>query len=99
MLTLRPARKRRKHSARQPLRVSLAIAGGGPIGAMYEPGALRALDDAIEGLDLTRLDCCVGVSAGGPPLPPATEATARLRRALDQRRSPRRRARSTPGVV
>lgn len=64
MLSLHPARKRRKRSARQPLRVGLAIAGGGPIGAMYELGALRALDESIEGLDLTRLDCYVGVSAG-----------------------------------
>ncbi|WP_245156339.1 patatin-like phospholipase family protein [Agrilutibacter solisilvae] len=31
---------------------------------MYELGALRALDEAIEGLDLTRLDCYVGVSSG-----------------------------------
>lgn len=45
-------------------RIGLAIAGGGPIGGMYELGALRALDEAIEGLDLTRLDCYVGVSSG-----------------------------------
>ena len=45
-------------------RIGLAIAGGGPIGGMYEPGALRALEDAIEGLDLTRMDCYVGVSSG-----------------------------------
>ncbi|MBW8850099.1 MAG: patatin-like phospholipase family protein [Xanthomonadales bacterium] len=45
-------------------RIGLAIAGGGPIGAMYELGALRALDDALDGLDLTRLDCYVGVSSG-----------------------------------
>ena len=58
------------HAARQPHRqsdaprIGLAIAGGGPIGAMYELGALRALDEACEGLDLTRLDCYVGVSSG-----------------------------------
>ncbi|MEH6421626.1 patatin-like phospholipase family protein [Pseudomonas sp. CGJS7] len=45
-------------------KIGLAIAGGGPIGGMYELGALRALDEAIEGLDLTRLDCYVGVSSG-----------------------------------
>jgi NTE family protein len=44
--------------------VGLAIAGGGPIGGMYELGALRALDEALEGLDLTRLDVYVGVSSG-----------------------------------
>lgn len=58
------------HAARQPHRqpdaprIGLAIAGGGPIGAMYELGALRALDEACDGLDLTRLDCYVGVSSG-----------------------------------
>ena len=30
----------------------------------YELGALRALDEAVDGLDLTRLDCYVGVSSG-----------------------------------
>ncbi|TYT23842.1 lectin subunit beta [Luteimonas viscosa] len=64
MLSLHPARKRSKHPARRTPRIGLAIAGGGPIGAMYELGALRAIDEAIEGLDLTRLDCYVGVSSG-----------------------------------
>lgn len=45
-------------------RIGLAIAGGGPIGAMYELGALRALDEALDGFDLTRADCYVGVSSG-----------------------------------
>ncbi|WP_064748191.1 patatin-like phospholipase family protein [Lysobacter antibioticus] len=52
-----------KHAPAGP-KIGLAIAGGGPIGGMYELGALRALDEAIEGLDLTRLDCYVGVSSG-----------------------------------
>jgi NTE family protein len=60
MLTLRTASKRRTSSAR----IGLAIAGGGPIGGMYELGALRALDVAVEGLDLTRLHVYVGVSSG-----------------------------------
>ena len=60
MLLIQPANKRRKSTAR----VGLAIAGGGPIGGMYELGALRALDDAIEGLDLNRLEVYVGVSSG-----------------------------------
>lgn len=46
-------------------RISLALAGGGPLGAIYEIGALCALDEALEGLDFTRLDHYVGVSAGG----------------------------------
>ncbi|HET7125835.1 MAG TPA: patatin-like phospholipase family protein [Lysobacter sp.] len=59
----RPGRGRRAASQPSP-RIGLAIAGGGPIGGMYELGALRALEDAIEGLDLTRMDCYVGVSSG-----------------------------------
>jgi predicted acylesterase/phospholipase RssA len=45
-------------------RVGLALAGGGPEGAIYEIGALRALDEALDGLDLNHLDIYVGVSAG-----------------------------------
>lgn len=60
MLTLRTAKKKRASDAR----VGLAIAGGGPIGGMYELGALRALEVAIDGLDLTRLQIYVGVSSG-----------------------------------
>ena len=59
-----PKPRTRKRAALSSARIGLAIAGGGPIGAMYELGALRALDDAIEGLDLNRLDCYVGVSSG-----------------------------------
>lgn len=44
--------------------IGLALAGGGPEGAIYEIGVLRALDDAIEGLDLNRVGVTVGVSAG-----------------------------------
>ncbi len=60
MLVLQPA----KNTPSSQGRIGLAIAGGGPIGGMYELGALRALDAAIEGLDLTRLDVYVGVSSG-----------------------------------
>lgn len=42
----------------------LALAGGGPEGAVYEIGALRAIDEAVEGLDLNALHTYVGVSAG-----------------------------------
>lgn len=53
-------------SPRRPARsrVGIAIAGGGPVGGMYEVGALSALDRALEGCDLTRLDVYVGVSSG-----------------------------------
>ena len=46
-------------------RVGLALAGGGPLGAIYEIGALCALDEALVGVDLNHLDGYVGVSAGG----------------------------------
>lgn len=45
-------------------RIGLALAGGGPFGAIYEIGALVALQECLEGLDLNELDCYVGVSAG-----------------------------------
>jgi predicted acylesterase/phospholipase RssA len=43
----------------------LALAGGGPLGAVYEIGALAAIGEAIEGLDLNSADIYVGISAGG----------------------------------
>jgi NTE family protein len=55
----------KKPGARRQPRVGLALAGGGPLGAVYEIGALCALEEALEGLSLTRLDHYVGVSAGG----------------------------------
>lgn len=45
-------------------RIGLALAGGGFLGAAYELGALAALSESIDGLDLTALDVYVGVSAG-----------------------------------
>lgn len=44
--------------------IGLALAGGAAGGAIYEIGALRALDEAIPDLDLNDLDIYVGVSAG-----------------------------------
>ena len=46
-------------------RVGLALAGGGPLGGIYEVGALLALADSLDGLDLDDLDVYVGVSSGG----------------------------------
>ena len=40
------------------------MASGGMLGGVYEVGALRALEESIEGLDLNRLEVYVGVSAG-----------------------------------
>jgi len=47
-----------------PAKIGLALAGGGPEGSIYEIGAVRALDECIEGIDLNDLDIYVGVSAG-----------------------------------
>lgn len=45
-------------------KIGLALAGGGFLGATYELGALAALSEAVDGLDLCKLDSYVGVSAG-----------------------------------
>jgi NTE family protein len=53
-----------KKNTRGP-KIALALAGGGPLGAIYEIGALCALEESLSGLDFNRLDHYVGVSAGG----------------------------------
>jgi NTE family protein len=50
-------------TAKRP-RIAMALAGGGPLGAIYEIGALCALDEALDGIEFTGLDHYVGVSAG-----------------------------------
>ena len=40
------------------------MAGGGPLGGIYEVGALLALTDSLEGIDFGALDVYVGVSSG-----------------------------------
>src|SRR5579871_606377 len=50
--------------ARQARRIGLALAGGGPLGGIYEIGALLALNDALDGIDLNELFVYVGVSSG-----------------------------------
>jgi len=57
----RADRKRRSVRAR----VGLALAGGGPLGGIYEVGALLALAESLQGVDLNDLDVYVGVSSGG----------------------------------
>lgn len=56
--------RKTKRTAAKP-RIALALAGGGPLGAIYEIGALCALDESLQGVSLTGLDHYVGVSAGG----------------------------------
>ena len=48
-----------------PPKIALALSGGGPLGAIYEVGALCALQESLNGIDFTRLQHYVGVSAGG----------------------------------
>ena len=57
-------RRVRKQGRTRP-RVGLALAGGGPLGGIYEVGALLALTDSLDGIDLSKLDVYVGVSSGG----------------------------------
>lgn len=61
----RAARTAAGKSSAVPRKIGLALAGGGPLGGIYEVGALLALADSLEGLDLNRLDAYVGVSSGG----------------------------------
>jgi predicted acylesterase/phospholipase RssA len=62
MLTVQASTKPVRKRSRP--RIGLAVAGGGPIGGMYELGALRAMDEALEGVEMTALDVYVGVSSG-----------------------------------
>ncbi len=54
---------KRSSTSSKKSRIGLALAGGGPLGAIYEIGALCALDESLEGLSFTRLHHYVGVSA------------------------------------
>ncbi|MFO1134243.1 MAG: patatin-like phospholipase family protein [Rhodoblastus sp.] len=45
-------------------KIGLALAGGGPLGSIYEIGALVALQEAFDGVDFTQCHATVGVSAG-----------------------------------
>ncbi len=43
----------------------VVLAGGGPLGATYEIGALVALEEALRGFDFVDCDVYLGISAGG----------------------------------
>jgi len=58
------SRNGRRISKKPSRKLGLALAGGGLGGAVYEIGALRALDEALDGVDLNAMDIYVGVSAG-----------------------------------
>ena len=53
------------HAGASGRRIGLAMAGGGPEGAVYEVGALCALEDAFDGVDFNDLEVYVGISSGG----------------------------------
>lgn len=57
----------RRLSARtgKSAKLGLALAGGGPLGGIYEVGALAAMAEAMEGVDFNEIDIFVGVSSGG----------------------------------
>ncbi|UCH17447.1 MAG: patatin-like phospholipase family protein [Burkholderiales bacterium] len=52
-------------AANRSPRIGVALAGGGPLGVVYEIGALVALEEAIPQLRFTECVGYVGVSAGG----------------------------------
>ncbi|HTZ66659.1 MAG TPA: patatin-like phospholipase family protein [Roseiarcus sp.] len=45
-------------------KVGIALAGGGPLGGIYEIGALAALEQTLRGVKLAQCDVYVGVSSG-----------------------------------
>ena len=62
---MRPERSRAGRAALRRGPVGLSLAGGGPLGGIYEVGALAALEEAFDGLEFTEIDIYVGVSSGG----------------------------------
>lgn len=59
MLTIQKSARPRRTG-----RIGLALAGGGPLGAFYELGALQALAECVEGFDPCDLYAYAGVSSG-----------------------------------
>jgi len=57
--------RRARQRDRPPSGVGLALAGGGPLGGIYEVGVLLALADSLDGIDFNDLEVYVGVSSGG----------------------------------
>lgn len=45
-------------------RLALCLPGGGATGAMYQIGALAALEDGVDGLDANQFDMYIGTSSG-----------------------------------
>jgi predicted acylesterase/phospholipase RssA len=58
------ARKSNGAGKKRKQKIGVALAGGGPLGGVYEIGALIALNEALDGMDFEHVDVYVGVSAG-----------------------------------
>jgi predicted acylesterase/phospholipase RssA len=58
------SQSRHSPSTNKKPKIGLSLGGGGALGGIYEIGALRALDEALEGLDLNDLFVYVGVNSG-----------------------------------
>ncbi|HFC30304.1 MAG TPA: hypothetical protein ENJ44_04595 [Oceanospirillales bacterium] len=56
--------KKAANPVKSNLKTGLALAGGGPLGGFYELGAICALKDSINALNLNDLEVYVGVSSG-----------------------------------
>ena len=54
-----------KRKTTQPPKIGLALSGDGPLGTIYEVGALCAMQKSLKRIDLTQLGHELGVSAGG----------------------------------
>ena len=50
-------------------KVALCLGGGGVTGAMYQIGALAALEDAVEGLQANDFELYMGASSGATGYP------------------------------
>lgn len=59
-----PRAGRRRGAGQRGPRIGLALAGGGPVGAVWEIAALCALQDVLDGVDFAALHIYVGVSSG-----------------------------------
>ena len=59
-----PAKDPARHERAAIPSVGIALAGGGPLGGIYEVGALIALADSLDGIEFNDLDVYVGVSSG-----------------------------------
>ncbi len=51
-------------SKQRDFKIGLALGGGGPLSGIYEIGALRALDECLDGINFNDIDVYVGVSSG-----------------------------------